>query len=99
MLILLTKKRRRNRCILKIEPIEFRDEFDVENVKEQKELKNDSKVVGLSNWKDRIANNQCGEDHRWNGFEGEISSLFLNVVTLRYLLDIQIDIACQLVGI
>lgn len=61
------------------------------------EGKDDSKVLGLSNWKDRVATNQY-EDYRWSRFEGEISS-FLNIVTFRYHLDIQIEIACWQVGI
>lgn len=50
-------------------------------------------VLGLNNQKDRVSDNQYG-DHRESGFEGEIKSSFLNMVTLRYLLDIQVEIAC-----
>lgn len=49
--------------------------------------KEDSKVWGLSNWKEKVVNNQHGEDYRWSGFEGKIRNSFLNVVTLRYLLE------------
>lgn len=56
-------------------------------------------ILGLKNWKDRVANNQYGEDYRWSGFEGEIRSSFLNMATLRYLLDIQVEVACWQVGI
>lgn len=63
------------------------------------EVEYDSKVLGLSNWKEGVANKQYEEDYRWSGFVGKIRNSFLNMVTLRCLLDIQSEIACWQVGI